>query len=74
MGWAIWLGGVAGLTGGISGGVTGGTVLLSCCVWSVMGLDVSVLLVCIGGLVVLLVASILLVTDSLSVSVLPVRL
>ena len=52
----------------------GGTVLLSCCVWSVIGLDVSVLLVCIGGLVVLLVVSILLVTDSVSVSVLPVRL
>ena len=58
----------------IGGGITGGTVLLSCCVWSVVGLDISVLLVRIGGLVVLLVASILLVTDSLSVSVLPIRL
>ena len=58
----------------ISGGVTGGTVLLSCYARSVMGLGVSVLPVCIEGLVILLVASILLVTDSLSVSVLPVRL
>ena len=58
----------------IGGGVTEGMVLLSCCARSVMGLGVSVLPVCMGGLVVLLVASILLVTDSLSVSVLPVRL